>query len=122
MKNWWPSILIFICFSLAAFKIRQANALNDQIIKHYLSGNASQNLSSKIPEIDYLESLQLITQSVDLNAKLQLNKKNNFYDFQFTSIYNSEQQWVFRFEKSEDMLILTEITGLESYKEIIYCQ
>ena len=122
MKNWWPSILIFICFSIAGFKIRQANAINDAVIVNYLSGDDSLNFKSAIPELDYSESIQFISNSVELNAKVELTKSNNFYTFHFTSIFNPEEQWMFQFEKSSDLLTLKEITGMENYNEIIHCK
>jgi len=122
MKNWWPSILIFICFSLAGFKVRQSNAINDTTIINFLSGADILNFKSDIDELDYLESIQLISNSVDLNAQLQLTKTNNSYNFHFTSIFNSEGHWNVLFEKSDDLIILKEVTGIGHYREIIHCK
>lgn len=122
MKNWWPSIFIFLFFCFAGFQIWQANSINDVIIRHYLSGKGSSNFKSDLPEINYFESLQFISNSVDLNAKLMLNKKDSIYNFQFTPLFNPEKKWNLIMEKSGEHLILKEIKGIENYKEIIHCK
>ena len=122
MKNWWPSLFILICFSVAVYSVRQANTISDPIVTQYLSGEEGANFKSNFPELNYLESIQLIYNSAAINAKIKLRKTADLYDFQFTSLYNPKHQWSIQIEKSGELITLTKVEGLACYKKIIYCK